>query len=372
MNVYDIALTMIPHLGAKGVAALLDIFVSAERVFRASAAELNHFALLRSDLIEAIVKGSTIAAAERELKHCARYGITPIASTDEAYPPLLREVDDRPHVLYVKGNPAALRAQCVSVVGTRRMSSYGDRMCNALVHDLSLLAPNLCIVSGLAYGVDASAHRAALHHGVATVAVLATPLHNVTPTQHRALSEDIIERNGAIITECHSNAKAHKNAFITRNRIVAALSGVTIVVESPTSGGSMVTAGIAHSYGRSVMALPGRLIDSSSTGCNMLIRNQVAQLYLSGEQVIREMMWDCPAPSDRAIVATLPADLSPEETQLLALFDSSDPVSLESLCQATNIEPSELSVLLMQLELQGLVRVLPGNLYERLSVITTL
>ncbi len=371
MIIYDIALTMTPRLGSKGIVRLLEVFGSAEKIFSATATELVHFAALNAEIADSIVRRTAFAHAEREVAYCQRHGITPLAATDERYPPLLREVEDRPHVIYVVGHLEALAARTVSVVGTRRISSYGDRICNELVRDLSERASNICIVSGLAYGVDAAAHRAALTHGIATVAVLASPLPGVTPVQHTSLAADIVESGGALVSEQHSQSRAHKNSFIARNRIVAALSGVTVVVESPTTGGSMVTASMAHGYSRSVMAIPGRLTDPSSAGCNMLIRNNVASLYFGADQIIREMMWDGEAPTDRVAVESLPADLTPEDEALLSTFDSSDPMTLEALSDATNIAISKLSSQLLQLELQGLVRMLPGSRYERLRVVVT-
>ncbi len=366
----DIALTLIPGLGTKGTIRLLEVFSTADKIFQASFEELVHFAKLNPTVAQAIVGRTTFAQAQRELEHCRRHSITPIASTDELYPPLLLDTPDYPHVLYVMGNPSALLGRNVSVVGTRRISSYGDRMCYDMVRELSLKVPNLSIISGLAFGVDSSAHRAALHNGVPTVAVLANSLPSITPPQHSSLARDIIDRGGAIVSEYHSQTKQNGKLYIARNRIVAALSGVTVVVESPLAGGSMATAAIANSYNRLVMALPGRLIDTTSAGCNMLIRNNQAQIFLSADGLVREMMWDSLAPTDRVVATSLAADLAPELNAILSLFgSSSDPLSLEDLLSLSGLPTSELSIKLMELELQGVIRLLPGNRYERLDVV---
>lgn len=371
MTLEDIALTMTPRLGLKGVVRLLEVFSSAEKIFGASREELIHFAQLNGEVADYIVQQRAFAAAQREIKYCQRNSILMIASTDPEYPPLLREVNDYPHVIYVRGNPEALCGRNVSIIGTRRITSYGDRMCHDLVRDLGAQLPDVTIVSGLAFGVDSAAHRAALNYNIPTVAVVANPLPAVTPTQHTALAEDIIAHGGAIVSECHSQSRQHKNIFIARNRIVAALSGVTVVVESPLSGGSMVTAGIAAGYERMVMAIPGRLSDASSAGCNMLIRNKEATLCLSATQIIREMMWDCSAPSDRTVIAPLHQEFSDEQREILKYFESVDAVSIEELCERTQYDVSKLSVLLMELELCGVVRMLQGNRYEMLNVVKT-
>ncbi len=370
MVLEDIALTLTPGLGLKGVVRLLEVFSTAQKIFAATSAELIHFAQLRPDVAESIVRRVAFGAARKELEYCARHSITPIASTDEAYPPLLLEVPDYPHVLYVVGDPAALLRRNVSIIGTRRMTSYGDRMCNDLVRDLGEALPNLSIVSGLAFGIDSAAHRAALQYDIPTVAVVANALPAVTPSQHTALAAEIIERGGAIVSECHSATKQRGSLYIARNRIIAALSGVTVVVESPYSGGSMVTASIAAGYERLVMAIPGRLSDKSSAGCNMLIRNSQAQLYLSAEQLVREMMWDSPAPADRVAATPLTVELTDAQRAVVECFDSDDPLSLSLIGERTGFSVAQLSVIMLELELEGVLRMLPGDRYEMLRVVT--
>ncbi|MFI3324507.1 MAG: DNA-processing protein DprA [Rikenellaceae bacterium] len=369
MTIEDLALTLTPRLGSKGAVRLLEVFSTAEKIFNASREELMHFAELNGEIADSIVRRVAFGAAEREAKYCARNSISMIASTDPEYPELMRHTPDYPHVLYIKGNPEALHGRNVAVIGTRRISSYGDRMCHDLVRDLGAKLPNLTVVSGLAFGVDSAAHRAALHYNIPTVAVVANPLPAVTPTQHTALAQDIIESGGAIVSECHSNSRQHKNIFIARNRIVAAMSSVTVVVESPLSGGSMATASMAAGYDRLVMAIPGRLTDASSAGCNMLIRNNKAQLYLSADQLIREMMWDSAAVSDRVALTPLAVDLTADQLALLSHFEGHDTISMEELCLATQCSVSQLSVMLMELELNGVVRMLHGNRYELLGAV---
>lgn len=292
MTIEDIALQMTPGIGVKGAVHLLGVFGSARDIFAAAPDELAGEAGLREEIAREIVRRRGFAAAEKELEHCRRNGIAAIASTDPEYPPLLREIPDYPHVLYIKGDTAALSARCLSMVGTRNATPYGQTMCNRLVEGLAAQVPGLCIVSGLAFGIDVAAHRAALAAGVPTVAVLANPLPEVTPAQHTAVARDILDHGGALVTELHSQTRQNGTAYIARNRIIAGLSAGCIVVESPDSGGSLVTAHCADDYDRSVMAVPGRATDRMSAGTNHLIRNRKAQLVLTADDIVRELMWD--------------------------------------------------------------------------------
>ncbi len=372
MIVDDIALTLTPGLGPRGIVHLIEVFGSAERIFAASRAELMQRAELREAVAEAILARVGYAPAEREVAYCRRNGIVAVAATDEAYPALLRDVVDPPHVIYVMGHVEALRKRCVSVVGTRRVSSYGQLQCVEFVRAMSKITPDVAIVSGLAFGVDSEAHRAALQCGVPTVAVLANPLPGVTPAQHSNLARDIINRGGAIISEYHSQVKQRGTLYTARNRIIAALSEVTLLVESPISGGSMVTAKLAADYDRLVMAMPGRVSDTNSQGCNLLIANRKALLYYSAEQMARELMWDVESPSDRAVIeSNSDDDMTADQRGLMGCFRSSDPLSISDLVTITSLDVATVSAMLLELELMGHVRMVAGNRYMPLDSLTT-
>ncbi len=373
MALEDIALIFTPGLGVKGIAHLIDSFGSAKAIFSASRQVLIMEAELRADVADAIIAKTGFTMAQRELKYCERYGITPIASTDEEYPPLLREIPDRPHVIFAMGNIELLTSRSISIVGTRRVSAYGQRTCNEFVQSLSEVAPTTAVVSGLAFGVDSEAHRSALHHGLPTIAVVANPLPGVTPAQHTTLAREIIAQGGAIISECHSQTKQRGNLYISRNRIIAGISAATLVIESPISGGSMATAKIATDYNRLLMAIPGRLTDQNSAGCNLLIANRQAMLCYSATQMVRELMWDdCSAPSDRAAVVRNEPELTPDQRGLMSCFRTDEPVSIEELTTLTSLDIGRLSALLLELELLGVIRTLSGNRYMRLESYSTL
>ncbi len=367
MTIEDIALQMTPGIGVKGAVHLLECFGTAERIFRATEEELLDRAELRPEPARHIRKRTGFAAAEKEIRYCTKHDIKAIASTDPDYPALLREIPDYPHVLYVKGDPRALAARTLSVVGTRGMTPYGQVMCDKLVCRLAERVPDLVIVSGLAFGIDAAAHRAALASHVSTVAVLPCPLPDVLPAQHTGLARDLLAHGGALVTELHSQTRQNGTAYTARNRIIAALSSGCVVVESPDNGGSLLTAHFANDYDRTVMAVPGRATDRTAAGTNHLIRHHKAQLVLSAEEIIVEMGWDL-APEKPALFRTEAAApaLTPDQAALLEFFPTSDPVAVDTLHARAGFGPGQLATLLLTLELAGRLRQLPGNRYMKL------
>lgn len=360
----DIALTFVPSLGQRGVAHLLDTFHSAEAVYAASEQELVERAELRADIARAIVRRAGFGEAERELAFCHKHSITALASTDERYPTLLRQAEDYPAVLYVMGEVSALSQRSVAFVGTRKMTPYGERATTELVEGLSALVPDVNIVSGLAYGIDGAAHRAAVLSHLTSVGVVANALPAIQPTAHRNLAYEMISRGGAVVTELSSQTKQNGRYFIPRNRIIAALSAGVVVVETPDSGGSLSTAAFAESYSRSVMAVPGRMTDPTSRGCNRLISEHRARIILSAEDIIDELRWELQV-GEVAVAAPKDLSLSDDEQRFVALF-ASEPLPLDVLRERSGLTAGALSLMLMNLELSGAIRQLPGNKYEKL------
>jgi DNA protecting protein DprA len=223
------------------------------------------------------------------------------------------------------------------------------------------------IVSGLAFGIDTACHRAALAFGMPTVGIIASALPGITPAQHTAVARDMIEHGGAVVSELHSQTRQNGNFYHSRNRLLAGISGGTVVVESPVEGGSMDTARLADGYNRTLMAVPGRATDFASAGTNLLIRTQRAQMVCTGEDIVREMMWDQNRPGDLIDRPTAaPAALTRDEEGLLGCFRTDDPISAEELCELSGLGFGELSALLLGLEMAGAVRQLPGNRYMKL------
>ena len=369
MTIEDLALLFVRGLGSRGAAHLVDHFGTAEAVYGASLRALCDDAGLRESIAEQIVAKVGFEEAEREIAYCRKHRIIPLAATDDDYPEPLRETPDRPHVLFVRGSIDALHGCMLSVVGTRDMSPSGLHVTNMLVENLASRVDNLCIVSGLAYGVDAASHRAALANGVRTVAVIAGVLPEVSPTAHNALAEDILKHGGALVSELHSATKQRGIHYLARNRIIAGMTMGTLVVESPASGGSLATADMADGYGRTVMAVPGRATDSSSFGTNNLIRTGKARLVLTAEDIMEDMGW-CSMPRKEVVeydVASGVTDdaLTPAQRATLDAFDSAATLDWPMLMSATGLTMGELSMVVMELELMGLIRTLPGKRYER-------
>lgn len=365
MNINDIALTLEKGVGTKTAISLLEVFGTADAVYEASAADLVVRGGLREPLAKQISGKTFHGQAEKELKYLKKHNLTAIASTDSEYPPLLRETSDYPHVVYVRGNVDALRMMCVSMVGTRKISTCGQTMCDRLVRQMAERVPGLCIVSGLAFGVDVHCHRAALRYGVPTVAVVANSLPEVTPSQHSDIARDIVEHGGAIISECHTNSKQTGDFYLARNRIIAGLSEGTVVVEAPHKSGALSTAGFAFDYDRTVMAVPGRATDEAAFGSNNLIKNDKAQMVCSGEDIIRAMMWDAYVPEVGERTVKIAEPISDDAKGLLNCFGSGDAVSVDRLREVTALDSASLARILLELELAGRVKLLPGGLYEK-------
>jgi DNA processing protein len=261
--------------------------------------------------------------------------------------------------LYVKGNPEFDRPHIISIVGTRSATEYGRKFCEDLIADLAPLQP--VIVSGLAYGIDICAHRAALQSGLGTIACLAHGLDRIYPPLHTETAKQMLE-TGGWVTENISGADPERESFPMRNRIIAGLADCTVVVESDKKGGSMLTAYIAESYGRSVFALPGSIHDRFSQGPHQLIRKQVATLITCAEDLKDAMSWSDRKPAKRKQVSLFP-DLSADETAVLNAMETHGKVHLDDLAQHTSLSHSRLSGTLLELEFKGLVKSLPGKTY---------
>lgn len=362
----ELALTFIPDLGSRGVAHLVDLYGSAEEVYAQPSHRLMLCAELRRDIAERVAQKVGYAEAEREVRYCEDRGIKITSCNDSDYPYLLREAPDRPHIIYSVGDIEALQSKHIlSVVGTRRISSYGESVCAKIIPELAEMFPDLVVVSGLAFGVDAAAHHAALSAGVRTVGVIANRLPDVTPAQHRSLAKDIIDKGGAIITELNSQTKQNGAYYIPRNRIIAGVAEGLLVVESPANGGSLSTAKAADAYSRTVMAVPGRITDSRSEGTNHLIKTNLAQLVTSASDIASALGWEVDGAMPEKVCYS-PRKVNKKEQLVLDSFaDNSDALTMDNIAEATQLSVSEVSAILLNMELSGLVRQLPGRKYVK-------
>lgn len=371
MNIHDIALSYVQGLGLKGAHHLLDSFGSAEAIFKASREELIGRALLNSKAVaDAILSKESFRQAECELQYVEKHHITPLAVTDAAYPRALRECPDAPIVIYAIGNIEALHRPSVAFVGTRQMSSYGQRIATTIIHQLHELCPEVSIVSGLALGNDGNAHRAALDCGAATVGVIANALPGIAPATNQPLADRILQNGGAIITEISSQHKNTGKFFPSRNRIIAGLSSGTVVVESPYKGGSLQTADNAFGYGRVTMAIPGRADDKTSYGSNLLIKQHKAAMVCSGGDIMHELGWDIEVVGGESFVPDSDSaeiiNVSDEERRVLDSMRTGEVVDYDLLAERSGLSVGTVSALIVSLELCGLVRLLPGKRCEKI------
>lgn len=366
MTIEDLALLFTRGIGSRTAAELIDKFGSAEQLYASRLGEIMASISLREDIARRIVAGEGLKRAEQEVEYCRKNDIRIISATDDDYPEPLRQASDRPHVIFVQGNIDALNMRTLSVVGTREATPAGAHNCQLLISSLSEMVDDLSIVSGLAYGIDAAAHRAALASGVKTVAVVPSVLPSIAPASHRTLANEILRSGGALVSELHSTTHLNGSYFIARNRIIAAMSAGLVVVESPASGGSLATADMADSYGRVVMAVPGRMTDSNSFGSNNLIRSGKARMILTASDIMEDLGWqittrqELPKTQNDIDIASL----SPAEQRIVAAFKESSNVDWEALINHSGLSLGELSMAIMDLELKGIIRSLPGKRYE--------
>lgn len=366
MTVEDAALTFVRGLGARGTVRLMEVFGSARAVYEAGADRLVAEAELNAGIARRISSREGFAEAERELRRCEREGIRVVASTDSDYPQtMLRGTSDYPHVLYVMGDVSVLNsAHMLSIVGTRRCSVRSEAVCMKIVGELAERVEGLCIVSGLAFGVDSHAHRAALAAGVPTVAFVPSVLPGVVPLQHTRLAGDILSRGGAIVSELNSSARQNGSFYIARNRLIASAGEGTLVVESHLKGGSLRTAEMADSYYRTVMAVPGRPGDRESAGTNALISRNAARLVCTAADVADSLDWSL-GPG-REAVSEPSAEYSAEERAVLGCFAAGETLDPDTIAARCGADIGSVMSALMMLELAGAVRTLPGGACEKI------
>ena len=299
--------------------------------------------------------------AEAEADEARRRHISLLALTETDYPTWLKNLPDAPPVLFYKGT-ASLNAQpMISIVGTRHISEYGKDLCRHIVEQLAERLPQATIVSGLAYGVDVHAHRAALACGLPTIGVLGHGLNHLYPPSHRDTANRMTEQGG-LLTEYPCATPVSRENFVQRNRIVAGLSQACIVVESARRGGALITARLAQDYGREVYACPGRLIDLHSEGCNRLIARHGAAIFTSVDDLMDDMGWAPRQPRPQQL-ELFPA-LTATEEQLRSRLVQTEQCSADELVTATGLKVAEVNAALIQLEMKGLVRLLAGNQYR--------
>jgi len=359
---HQIALTLVPQVGAITAKNLVSYCGSAEAVFRAKRSELLKIPGIGPALVDALQTAGPLQQAERELVFLDNNNITALFYTHEYYPVRLRQCHDSPAILFFKGSSVQMlnAERIVAIVGTRQPTDYGKALCEEIVEDLKPY--NVLIVSGLAYGVDITAHRKATALGVPNIGVLGQGLGSIYPAQHRATALKMME-HGGLLTEYISSTQPDREHFPMRNRIITGLCDALLVVESAISGGSMISAELATGHERDVFALPGRVKDAKSAGCNLLIKNLRAKLVESAADMAANLQWPEPGKT-HTIQTRLFMDLSNAEAQLLERIRKTTDVAIDQLSSASGLAAGELAALLLALEFKGAIRTLPGKRYR--------
>lgn len=364
----SIALTQVPGIGHIWAKKLVDGIGSAADVFRFRQELPERLPGVNNRVVEALDCPQALVRAGEEYEFAEKNHIQCLTLVDERYPSRLRECDDAPIALFFKGNADLNALRIINMVGTRNATEYGKQLCASFLRDLKILCPEVLVVSGLAYGIDIHAHRAALANSLPTIGVLAHGLDRIYPSVHRKTAVDMLQQGG-LLTEFLTGTNPDKHNFISRNRIVAGMADATIVVESAAKGGSLITADIAESYHRDCFAFPGRTMDASSIGCNQLIRDNKAALLLSAEDFVKAMCWDASSQSRKAenVQRNLFPELSEEEQRIISLLQAQGALQINTLVVEADIAVHKMNAILFELEMKGVIRILAGGMYQLLQ-----
>lgn len=362
---YRMAFAGIRGMGVELAQRLLDVVDSEKEFFAMSDSDLKSITRSSSKVWERAHRDEMLRKAERELEFVESKNIKVLYFTDADFPQRLLNASDAPVLLYTIGSCDLNAKHVISIVGTRRSTHYGAAFCDKLVEGLSLLLDNdLVIVSGLAFGSDINAHRAALKYGIPTVGVQACGLNKIYPANHRNDAAHMVQQGGAVVSDYTSQDVIHAGNFLARNRIIAALSDCTVVVESADKGGSLVTANIAASYSRDVFAVPGRVNDEFSKGCNRLIMNNQAAAITCAEDLLNAMRWESRLAPEKAKELELFPQLTKEEQTVVDTLRKQGDLHINDLAGLMALPIYRLMAILVELDTKGVITTLPGCRYS--------
>jgi DNA processing protein len=358
---YRVALTKIPKVGAITAKNLISHCGSAEDVFKASKKELLLIPNIGPSVADNILKQDVLKWAEKELLFIEKNDIKVLCYSDKDYPERLKTIYDSPALLYYKGNADLNHGRTLGIVGTRKPSTYAARVCEDITEGLKEYNP--LIISGLAYGVDITAHRRCLDVNIPTVGVMGHGLQRMYPNEHREAAREMVE-NGGLLTEYPSDQDPDREHFPMRNRIIAGLSDVLIVIETGMHGGSMISANVALDYGRELCAVPGRAGDKNAAGCNNLIRQHKATLIESAEDIATLMLWRN-LDETKVVQSQMFVQLTDNQQLIVNVMQQSEGgVTIDTLAYQTKLTQSVTASLLLELEFKGVVRALPGKRFS--------
>jgi len=360
--IYEIGISLLPGVGSINSKNLVAYCGGAEGVFKQKQKQLEKIDGIGVKLAKMIANHQVLSQAEEELKFIRKENIQTLFFNDAAYPYRLKQAIDSPTMIYYKGVDVLNYDRILAIVGTRNITERGKEITDAIVEKLK--DAGVMVISGLAYGVDTRAHKACVKHKIPTVGVVAHGLHTIYPSINKSLSNEM-QIQGGIISEFNSGTKPDAFNFPQRNRIIAGMADATLVIESGKKGGSLITADIANSYSRDVYAVPGRPTDIYSKGCNFLIKTNRAALVENADDLLYQLSWDTKE-KPPAIQHQLFLDLKPEEQKIVDILEKSSNTAIDVLMKDSGLPSSKLAASLLSLEFAGVIKCLPGKVYQLL------
>ncbi|MFB9051943.1 DNA-processing protein DprA [Formosa undariae] len=357
---YVLALQHVSNIGDVGAKKLIAHCGSAQAVFKEKKHVLAKIDGIGAVRLNGLSLDTHLKVAEKELEYIKENNICCLYFESNEYPEKLKHCIDGPILMFQSGEVNLQAQRIISIVGTRKITTSGIAFCEKLIEELTPFNP--LIVSGFAYGTDITAHKAAMKNGLQTIGCLAHGLNQIYPKVHKKYVAEV-EKHGGFLTDFWSTSAFDRNNFLKRNRIIAGLSSATIVIESAERGGSLVTADIANSYNRDVFAVPGRTTDSLSKGCNDLIKQQKAQLLSTPLDVAYMLNWDVEQ-EQKVIQKQLFVELDDQETLIFNFLKTSDKQLLDTIAISCGLPIFKVAGVLLNMELKGVVRPLPGKLFE--------
>jgi len=360
-TLHQVALTYVKNVGPSIAKLMVSYFGSAERVFTVPRSKLLDIPGITKNRVEQLQLNEALRKAEEELKFIEKNNIDVVFYTDAAYPKRLKNLNDSPILLYSKGNMDMNARRVISIVGTRNATEYGKHLCRQLVEELQPY--NVLIVSGLALGIDVCAHKECIKLDMPTIGVLGHGLDMLYPGQNKSTAEKMLE-NGGLLSEYPSGVIPDRGNFPERNRIVAGMADATVVIEASLKGGALITAEIANSYNRDVFTFPGRVGDEFSEGCNFLVRHNKAALLTNAADLAYSLGWEKEEGMPITQQLALPIDLSADERLIFEIIrENRQPLAIDDLSIKINMPMSLLAMNLLNMEMQGYIRSLPGKTY---------
>ena len=361
---YKIAISLVPGIGCITAKSLIAYCGSAGQVFKEKEKILRTVPGIGTVLAKNILQSKVLSRAGKEVEFIGRNQVNAHFYLDESYPQRLKSCVDAPILLFSKGKPDLNYNKVISIVGTRNATEYGRELVDKFILSIAERGYDIQIVSGLAYGIDVQAHRAALRNNLSTVAVMAYGLETVYPSFHKAIAQEMCERNGGMVSDFLSYSSIDRKNFLRRNRIIAGLADAVVVVESAKKGGALLTAELAVSYNRDLFAFPGRVGETYAEGCHYLIKSNRAGLIENLGDLEYCMNWQ-PGSANRGVSQPrLFNDLTPEEQKVADLLQTNGELTIDQICLQTGLPMNRVSPMLLSLEFSGIVKCLPGKVFR--------